>query len=115
MSSSTQSKATTPAAELSEDLNAIMAALKLLGLETRVASYKNITELWAFAQDDFGDEGGFKFTFTNGALTGLHARCAPDYDHWWDVAESPSWLRASEPVSKPYAKRSESVPKSWVN
>ena len=89
-----------------DDKESVIAALNLLGVEVRTQTHGDdgaVVEVFAarVAQPGDAKESGFKFTFTHGRLTGLHARAWADHDRWWAVSESPSYARAtSAPVFK---------------
>jgi hypothetical protein len=96
----TQKHTNTPT-EPSDDIDTIVAALKLLGLDPRVQVYGadgESTEVRVAAAHPDSDymadshrEGGLLFRFKHGRLVELRARCLPDYDKGWDVSAQPTF------------------------
>ena len=74
------------------DYDAVLSALDLLGLlDTKVrwesSPELGLAEIWLAADNALDDEGGFKFTFKNGNLIGIHIRALPEHDITKDVVE----------------------------
>jgi len=81
-------------------MDAIVATLKMLGVKAHTERYPEYGDTVVVFASVVGNKGcdakesGFKFTFKHGRLTELHARAWADYDHWWDVSESASYVKA---------------------
>jgi hypothetical protein len=81
-------------------MDAIVATLKILGVKVRTERYPEYSDTVEVFASTVGNKGcdakesGIKFTFKHGRLTELHARAWADYDQWWDVSESASYVKA---------------------
>lgn len=81
-----------------DDRQAVLAALRLLGVKVRSEAWKDgeMVEVWASNPADPDEIGGLKFTFKHGSLTELHIRALPLHDVRLVVTGSPPTFKGSD-------------------
>ena len=68
------------------DYATVLAALSQLSIDVHVSKHSGIVEVFTLAPNEDEPTGGFKFTFKDEKLIGLHARNLREgCDHSWNV------------------------------